>query len=175
MSNIVKTIFLSIAVMSAGVAHSNEKHQTHNKIAQYDDKKHKSVKAKLNKPIKVKKHKVKKTQKVKSRTKIYDESCNETGIASWYGKGFIGKKTASGERFTKTNLTAAHKKLPLGSMVRVTNTSTSESVIVRINDRGPFKPGRILDLSEAAARQIGIVNTGIAKVTMQVISVPNTM
>jgi rare lipoprotein A len=78
------------------------------------------------------------------------------GKASWYGGRFHGRKTASGERFNKHALTAAHKTLPLGSRVMVTNLKNNSSVIVKINDRGPFVRGRIIDLSQAAAQVIGI-------------------
>ena len=88
-----------------------------------------------------------------------------TGIASWYGPGFQGKKTASGEKFNQYALTAAHKSLPLGSRVRVTNLATNDSVIVRINDRGPYVHGRIIDLSKGAAQAIGIHGTGKVSIT----------
>lgn len=74
--------------------------------------------------------------------------------ASWYGPGFHGKRTASGERYNMYALTAAHKTLPFGSVVRVTNTKNGKSVTVKINDRGPFKPGRVIDLSKAANQAI---------------------
>src|SRR5262249_35789036 len=77
---------------------------------------------------------------------------SQTGRASWYGRGFHGRKTANGERFDMHALTAAHRTLPLGSYVRVTNPSTNESVVVRINDRGPYARGRVIDLSYAAAK-----------------------
>jgi rare lipoprotein A len=84
--------------------------------------------------------------------------------ASWYGPGFNGQRTASGEIFNEHSLTAASKTLPLGSQVRVTSLFTGRSVIVKVNDRGPFVRGRSLDLSQAAARQIGVVHEGVAKV-----------
>jgi rare lipoprotein A len=83
-------------------------------------------------------------------------------IASWYGEKFQGKTTASGELFDSNKLTAAHKSLPLGSLVKLTSKSTGRSVVVRINDRGPWIKGRDLDLSEAAAFALGIQNFGIA-------------
>ena len=88
----------------------------------------------------------------------------QSGGASWYGPGFHGKKTASGERFNTNALTAAHKTLPFGSRVRVTNERTGRSVVVRINDRGPFVGGRVIDLSKAAAQAVGI--SGIGKVKL---------
>ena len=88
----------------------------------------------------------------------------QTGAASWYGPGFHGKRTASGERFNTNELTAAHKTLPFGSRVRVTNERTGKSVVVRINDRGPYAHGRVIDLSKAAAEAVGI--SGVGRVTL---------
>lgn len=90
----------------------------------------------------------------------------EEGLASWYGPGFAGRLTANGEVFNPNELTAAHKTLPFGTRVRVTSVRNGRSVVVRINDRGPFKPGRIIDLSRAAAEAIGMVGSGIARVTV---------
>jgi len=87
------------------------------------------------------------------------------GVASWYGKHFNGRRTASGERFNKEDMTCAHRWLPFGSLVRVTNTNNGESVIVRVNDRGPYVGKRIIDLSDAAAREIGII--GCATVVIE--------
>ena len=81
------------------------------------------------------------------------------GNASWYGPGFHGRRTASGERFNANALTAAHRSLPFGTRVRVTNRVTGRSVIVRINDRGPFHRGRSIDLASGAARAIGMGGT----------------
>ncbi|HMO30263.1 septal ring lytic transglycosylase RlpA family protein [Enterovirga sp.] len=78
------------------------------------------------------------------------------GIASWYGPGFHGRKTASGERFDQNDLTAAHRTLPFGTRVRVVDEKTGRSVIVRINDRGPFAHGRVIDLSKGAAQALGV-------------------
>ncbi len=91
------------------------------------------------------------------------------GIASWYGPGFHGRKTASGERFNQNALTAAHRSLPFGTKVRVTNLRNGNSVTVRINDRGPFTRGRIIDLSAGAARLIGVKRSGTAPVKIQVL------
>ncbi len=88
-----------------------------------------------------------------------------TGHASWYGPGFHGKKTASGSRFNRNALTAAHKTLPLNSKAMVTNLETNESVVVTINDRGPHGRGRLIDLSQAAAHAIGIRGVGKVLVT----------
>jgi rare lipoprotein A len=83
----------------------------------------------------------------------------QDGVASWYGPGFHGRRTASGERFNTHALTAAHKTLPFGTCVRVTNKNTGRSVVVRVNDRGPFVAGRVIDLSRAAANAIGMGGT----------------
>jgi rare lipoprotein A len=96
----------------------------------------------------------------------------EIGHASWYGPRFHGKKTASGDVFDQTELTAAHRNLPLGSKVRVTNLENERSVEVKINDRGPFIAGRIIDLSHAAARALGMVEDGLARVRLELLSLP---
>lgn len=88
------------------------------------------------------------------------------GIASYYWQG---QMTATGERFDPTQLTAAHKTLPFGTRVRVTRVDTGTSVIVRINDRGPFKPGRVIDLSKRAAEEIGMTDQGLSKVKLEVL------
>ena len=92
-----------------------------------------------------------------------------SGTASWYGGKFHGRKTANGETYNQHALTAAHRYLPFGSEVVVTNSNNGESVVVRINDRGPFTGGRIIDLSHEAASQIGMINSGTARVTVEVI------
>mgnify|MGYP003588038638 CR=1 FL=1 len=84
----------------------------------------------------------------------------ERGQASWYGSYHHGRRTASGEKFNKNAFTAAHRSLPFGTLVRVTCVRTGASVVVRINDRGPFKAGRIIDLSQATARAIGLKGVG---------------
>lgn len=91
----------------------------------------------------------------------------EEGLASWYGPGFHGGKTANGEVFDKYELTAAHRTLPLPSIVRVTLLSTGKQVVVRVNDRGPFARSRIIDLSRAAADKIGLVQAGVGKVRVE--------
>jgi rare lipoprotein A len=88
------------------------------------------------------------------------------GMASYYGDELAGNRTASGERFDPGQLTAAHRSLPFGSRVRVTNISNGDSVIVRINDRGPFSRGRVIDVSHAAAREIGMHRSGTARVKL---------
>jgi rare lipoprotein A len=89
----------------------------------------------------------------------------QTGIASWYGPGFQGRRTANGERFDTNQLTAAHKTLPFGTRVRVTSLVNGKEVVVRINDRGPFIAGRIIDLSRAAAQAIGL--SGVKRVVIE--------
>lgn len=91
----------------------------------------------------------------------------QRGLASWYGPGFHGRQTANGEKFNKNELTAAHRTLPFGTKVRVTNLNNGLSVIVRINDRGPFVRNRVIDLSEAAAREIGMINSGVVSVLIE--------
>jgi rare lipoprotein A len=91
----------------------------------------------------------------------------ETGIASYYAAKFEGRMTASGERYRGSALTAAHRTLPFGSRVRVTNLTNGRSVVVVINDRGPHKTGRIIDLSHEAAETIDLVDAGLAKVRVE--------
>ena len=91
------------------------------------------------------------------------------GWASWYGPGFHGNLSASGERYNQYAMTAAHKTLPFGTRVRVTNLNNGSSVVVRINDRGPFIRGRVIDLSAAAARILGMIHSGVAPVKVEVI------
>ncbi|MEW9581370.1 septal ring lytic transglycosylase RlpA family protein [Paraburkholderia sp. DGU8] len=91
----------------------------------------------------------------------------QTGRASWYGRGFHGRRTANGERYDMHALTAAHRTLPLGSYVRVTNPATSRSVVVRINDRGPYARGRVIDLSMAAANALDMRRCGTARVKIE--------
>ena len=93
----------------------------------------------------------------------------EEGLASWYGGHFQGRQTANGEIFDTNTLTAAHKSLPFGTIVRVTHTQNGKSVQVRINDRGPFVPGRIIDLSRAAADAIGLTAQGVAPVSLSIV------
>jgi rare lipoprotein A len=96
----------------------------------------------------------------------------EEGLASYYGPGLQGSPTASGERFDDTQLTAAHRTLPFGTIVRVDDLENGKSVEVRINDRGPFTAGRIIDLSLAAARAIDMVRAGLARVRVTVVQRP---
>jgi rare lipoprotein A len=100
------------------------------------------------------------------------ETYSNIGLASWYGSEFQGKKTASGRLFDMNAFTAAHKFLPFGTIVKVVNLRNGKGVIVRVIDRGPFSKKRIIDLSHAAAKSIGLLKRGIAKVKIEVISNP---
>ena len=93
----------------------------------------------------------------------------ESGVASWYGPGFRGNPTASGERFRPAKRTAAHRTLPFGSVVKVTRVETGETVRVVINDRGPYAGQRVIDLSKKAARRIGMLDAGTATVDLKVV------
>lgn len=95
---------------------------------------------------------------------------DETGIASWYGADFVGKRTANGETFDPNELTAAHNTLPMPSLVRVTNLDNGRSVVVRVNDRGPFSNGRIIDVSRRAAELLDFAKIGTAKVRVQILA-----
>jgi rare lipoprotein A len=97
----------------------------------------------------------------------YDPEYSEEGVASWYGPGFHGKSTANGERFDTSDMTAAHRTLPLPSMVRITNLSNGKSVVARVNDRGPFSDRRIIDVSKTAAQALGMIRTGTARVKVE--------
>lgn len=100
-------------------------------------------------------------------TPIDPHGYDESGVASFYGAAHQGRRTASGERFDARALTAAHRRLPFGSRVVVTNLSNERSVIVRITDRGPHARRRLIDLSRAAAERLGMLDTGTAKVRVQ--------
>lgn len=99
-----------------------------------------------------------------------DYNYDETGIASWYGPGFHQERTANGETFDQNDLTAAHKTLPMPSLVRVTNLDNGRSITIRINDRGPFAAGRIIDMSRRGAQLLGYEREGTAKVRVQVLA-----
>ncbi len=99
----------------------------------------------------------------------------QTGLASYYGNKFHGRRTASGERYSRNKLTAAHRTLPFGAMVKVTEVKTGKWLVVRINDRGPHVRKRVIDLSYAAARQFGMIKgAGVIKVRIQVVEWPTT-
>jgi rare lipoprotein A len=99
-----------------------------------------------------------------------DAPWKQQGLASWYGKKFNGRRTASGERFNASGFTAAHRTLPMHSTVRVRRTANGEEVVVRINDRGPFHQARLMDLSFAAAKKLGIVALGSAEVEIELLT-----
>lgn len=105
----------------------------------------------------------------------HDASANKSsavtavGPASWYGPQFHGRQTANGERFDMNQMTAAHRTLPFGTKVRVTNRSNGRSVVVRINDRGPFVGNRVIDLSRGAAQTVGMIDSGVALVKLDVL------
>ncbi len=106
----------------------------------------------------------------KTNSGTINKKAIESGTASWYGPGFQGKKTASGERFNTNDLTAAHRTLPFGTVLIVENQLNGKRVKVRINDRGPYAKNRIIDLSKAAARKIDMLSAGIAKVKLYLVS-----
>lgn len=99
---------------------------------------------------------------------------SQTGVASWYGRQFHGRPTASGETYDMNALTAAHRTLPLNCYIRVTNNNNGKSVVVKVNDRGPFHGNRVVDLSYGAAKQLGITNQGTAKVSIERVIGPNS-
>ncbi len=101
------------------------------------------------------------------------DSSTQVGRASWYGKKHHGKRTANGERFDMHALTAAHRTLPFGTRIRVLNLSNGREVVVRINDRGPYVKKRIIDLSHRAAKDIGMLRQGVARVKIEIIVEPS--
>ncbi len=106
------------------------------------------------------------------RPRAWKDLSGETGLASWYGVPYHGRRTSSGEVYDMYQLTAAHREIPLGSWVEVTNLTNSRSLTVRINDRGPFIEGRIIDLSYAAASLLGITGPGVVPVRVQLSHLP---
>jgi rare lipoprotein A len=105
-----------------------------------------------------------------TQVKATQVKIRQVGLASWYGSRHQGRKTASGERFSRQQLTAAHRSLPLGTQVKVTNLRTKQQVVVKINDRGPYAGGkRIIDLSEAAAKRVGLLERGTERVEVAVV------
>jgi rare lipoprotein A len=93
----------------------------------------------------------------------------QTGVASYYGSEFEGRRTASGVPYHGRSMTCAHRTLPFGTVIRVTDVETSKSVVVKVNDRGPYAKDRVVDLSLAAARKLGIVDRGLARVTVELV------
>ena len=99
---------------------------------------------------------------------------SQSGVASWYGRQFHGRKTASGETFDMNGLTAAHRSLPLNCYIRVTNKDNGKSVVVKVNDRGPFHGNRVLDLSYGAAKQLGMSGSGTSNVSIERVDGPSS-
>jgi rare lipoprotein A len=97
------------------------------------------------------------------------EAKHDIGVASWYGEKFQGSTTASGEPYDMNGLTCAHRELPLGTRIRVTNLQNNRFAVLRINDRGPVIPNRLLDVSKAAARSLGFVRAGLATVRVEIV------
>ncbi|MBS1175439.1 MAG: rlpA [Burkholderiaceae bacterium] len=142
----------------------------------------------LNSPVMAKEAKASKTKVVHTTVKVSKTSVSgqvrkvsyspasakaaflNSGVASYYGPGFHGRRTANGERFDMHAMTAAHRTLPFGTLVKVTNLSNGKSTIVRVNDRGPYVGNRVIDLSVAAAKQIGSTHSGTARVNLEVIN-----
>ena len=116
-------------------------------------------------------------EKVSAVTRFAKPSAKpyQVGTASWYGEDFEGKPTASGEPYNMYDLTAAHLSLPLGTLVRVTNLANRRTVVVRINDRGPVVPDRIIDVSYGAARVLGITEHGIQRVRLDIVLPPRSV
>jgi rare lipoprotein A len=106
-------------------------------------------------------------------TRLPELRSAETGVASWYGHPYHGRPAANGEIYDMEKMTAAHRTLPFDTVVRVTNLTNQQSVEVRINDRGPFIDGRIIDLSHGAAQSIGMVGPGTAQVRMEIVKLPD--
>jgi rare lipoprotein A len=103
------------------------------------------------------------------KTTVRESGYEQTGVISYYGEEFQGRKTASGERFDKNAFTAAHKTLPFHTKIRVTNLDNGKSVVVEVNDRGPYAHGRILDVSVAAAKALGLIGKGTARAKITVL------
>jgi rare lipoprotein A len=109
----------------------------------------------------------------KNHTKLHQHanSTIQVGTASWYGRRQAGRLTANGERFNPQAMTCAHRTLPLGSVVKVTDIATGKNVSLEVNDRGPYVRGRIVDLSEGAARELGVGDKGVMVVRLEVVSI----
>lgn len=114
-------------------------------------------------------------EEISSQINLVEYVDRGTMIASWYGPRFHGRKTANGEVFDQQALTAAHRKFKFGTILRITNPKNAKSVIVRINDRGPYARGRELDLSKAAATELEILNRGVAKLNIEQITLKGSV
>lgn len=121
------------------------------------------------KAVNAKKTKAKKKKSLKEQHKNTARKHYQSGVASYYADKFNGRRTANGERFNNAELTAAHKTLPFGTLVEVTNMRNGRSVVVRVNDRGPYSHARVIDLSKTAARQLGMHHSGTAHVKLAVL------
>lgn len=141
------------------------KKQTTTKVIKKAVKSSKKVTQKV-----AKKGKTIKKKSVKELHKHTTRKHFQTGVASYYANKFNGRRTANGERFSNAKMTAAHRTLPFGTLVEVTNLRNGRSVIVRINDRGPYAHARVLDLSSAAAKKIGMHHSGVAKVKIAILN-----
>lgn len=163
--SILAIALLTIAVLPsrAGMCNRETSSYEETTIEQYNKLKKKKKKKKKEKETVAQQKKAPNKTTTKTKGKV------EKGEASYYADKFHGRPTASGEKYNKKAFTAAHKTLPFGTKVRVTNLKNNKSVDVIINDRGPFKAGRIIDLSRAAAEKIGLINDGVAKVTVEVL------
>lgn len=163
--SILAIALLTIAVLPsrAGMCNRETSSYEETTIEQHNKLKKKKKKKKKEKET------VAQQKKVPNKTTIKAKGKVEKGEASYYADKFHGRPTASGEKYNKKAFTAAHKTLPFGTKVRVTNLNNNKSVDVIINDRGPFKASRIIDLSRAAAEKIGLINDGVAKVTVEVL------
>ncbi|CAM3082191.1 septal ring lytic transglycosylase RlpA family protein [Streptobacillus felis] len=139
--------------------------QEENKDKAYDL----NIEIKEQSPVEEETDKKKENKEENETQEVVETKVYETGIASYYGERWNGRKTASGEIFDTWKISAAHKKLPFGTKVKVTNIKNGKSVIVRINDRGPFVKGRVIDLSKAAFKQIEDLNKGITKVKLEIV------
>jgi len=109
------------------------------------------------------------------RASVVPKEESETGVASWYGEEFQGNETANGEIYDLNGLTAAHPTLPFGTKVRVTNLDNSRNILLRINDRGPYIGERLIDVSWAAAKRLGFVESGTTRVRVEVVSRPTLL
>ncbi len=164
---------LSCSAGSGGTKIAKKTKTTVTKKKHSSKKSKKSKKSRKNKKNKNSNSKYKYTYKSRGRRFKVLRSAKgfkQTGEASWYGPGFQGRKTANGDRFDMNALTAAHKTLPLGTMIEVTNLGNNKKIIVKVNDRGPFSKGRILDLSKRAARKLGIIKRGHGRVRIKALT-----
>lgn len=160
------SLLINCAILTALASCANDTPFNLTSSAYYDSEYKKIEKQKVGKPYQI---------KGKWYKPYYTNTYRETGIASWYGDYFHGRKTANGEIFDMNKISAAHKTLPLPSYVEVTNLDNNKSLYVRVNDRGPFADGRIIDLSRKAASILGFKNKGLARVQVKQVSPPKNI